>query len=219
MLPFQSLTGYPDSFVLGPLQQGTNYLTPQRNDQLGKQCDCNTVMFRYEVDPYVHSARGLIVVLCSLYMACTACQNVTTQSWRYWSQFCDVVYVTQFPGTIPLGTAVPRWAFLNYTVRARYRKSGAKSSVSYYLGLGGRRIRSWCREGGGGPAREHRISTPDWFTVRQFYGFRFAVSHHSKWKPNRPGDPEIVQYRCDRWRCDRWFGGFGLDWGRSLYIP
>ena len=53
-------------------------------------------------------------------MACTGCQNVTTQSWTFWSQFCDQVYVTQYPETIPQDTAVPHWAFVDYTVRSRY---------------------------------------------------------------------------------------------------
>jgi len=83
-------------------------------------CECNTVMFRCAVNLHTHPEQVLIVRLHSLYMACTACQNVTTQSWTYWSQSCDEVHITQYPWSIPPGTAVPNWAFLDYTVRTRY---------------------------------------------------------------------------------------------------
>ncbi|KAF9647246.1 hypothetical protein BDM02DRAFT_3261818 [Thelephora ganbajun] len=95
-------------YELGPLQQGTNYVTPQRNSSAQK-CQCNTVMY-------------------SLYMACTACQNVTTQPWTFWSQFCTDVYVTQYPQSIPVDTAIPHWAFLNYTVQNAFDPAAAKSA-------------------------------------------------------------------------------------------
>jgi len=88
-------------YELGPLEPGTNYVTPQRNSTTSQMCQCNTVMF-------------------SLYMACTACQNVTTQTWTFWSQFCDQVYVTQYPESIPVNTSVPHWAFLDYTVGDKF---------------------------------------------------------------------------------------------------
>ena len=65
-------------------------------------------------------------------MACTACQNVSLETWSFWEQYCDEVYVTQYPESIPLDTAVPNWAYLNYTVRARYRWFGVKPLVSYF---------------------------------------------------------------------------------------
>ena len=52
---FQPLTGDADVFVLGPLPQGANYVTPQKNDTGGQMCNCNTVMFRYEIDPPTRS--------------------------------------------------------------------------------------------------------------------------------------------------------------------
>ena len=52
LLPsFHSLTGDTDVFVLGPLPQGANYVTPQKNDTAEQKCNCNTVVFRYEIDP------------------------------------------------------------------------------------------------------------------------------------------------------------------------
>lgn len=95
-------------YVLGPLSQGTNYVSPQKNSS-SKKCQCNTVQY-------------------SLYMACTACQNVTTQTWSFWSQFCDQVYVTQYPETIPSSTAVPHWAYLNYTVGDKFDPVTAKAA-------------------------------------------------------------------------------------------
>ena len=74
-------------------------------------------MYRYVVGLDVHLEQALTVESCSLYMACTGCQNVTTQSWTFWSKFCDQVYVTQYPETIPANTALPHWAFVDYTVR------------------------------------------------------------------------------------------------------
>lgn len=49
---FQSLTRHADEYVLGPLPRGSNYVTPQTSDALGRKCNCNTVMFRYETDSY-----------------------------------------------------------------------------------------------------------------------------------------------------------------------
>lgn len=42
-------------YVLGPLADGTNYITPQQNDTTAQNCGCNTVIY-------------------SLYAACSACQ-------------------------------------------------------------------------------------------------------------------------------------------------
>ena len=33
-------------YELGPLKQGTNYVTPQKNSS-AQPCECNTVMYRY----------------------------------------------------------------------------------------------------------------------------------------------------------------------------
>jgi len=81
-----------------------------------------------------HPGKALIVESSSLYMACTACQNVTTQPWTFWSQFCTEVYVTQYPEVIPMNTAVPHWAFLDDTVRVQF--GGVKFLISYFPGPG-----------------------------------------------------------------------------------
>ena len=104
-------------YELGPLAQGTNYVAPQTNTS-EQSCQCNTVMYRYRASRPGRK-QALIAESCSLYMACTACQNVTTQPWGFWSQFCPEVYVAQYPEPIPANTAVPHWAFLNVTVCVR----------------------------------------------------------------------------------------------------
>jgi len=96
-------------FVYGPLPQGDEYPSPQVNDSLGQKCNCNTVVF------------GLL-------MACTACQNVTPVSWTYWSQFCVNVSVTQYPERIPLKTAIPHWAYLNYTIGDGFNSVAARAA-------------------------------------------------------------------------------------------
>ena len=67
-------------------------------------------------------------------MACTGCQNVTIQSWHFWSQYCLTagVYVGEYPQPIPSNTAVPHWAYLSYNVCAPCRWWCAKSFVSYF---------------------------------------------------------------------------------------
>ena len=122
-LPFHSRSKDSRStaaYVLGPLGQGENYVTPQR-DSTAQECECNTVMFRYMANLHARLDYPLIAGLCSLYMACTACQGVSLETWSFWGQYCDGVYITQYPESIPLNTAVPNWAYLNYTVRAQYR--------------------------------------------------------------------------------------------------
>jgi len=84
------------TYVLGPLENGSFYRLPTKNDTRGLKCDCNTVIY-------------------SLYSACEACQDAPTRSWGEWSQNCNDVYVAQYPFNIPGGTAIPRWAFINVT--------------------------------------------------------------------------------------------------------
>ena len=120
-----------DTYGVGPLKQGTHYTTPQRNTSaLG--CECNTVMYRYTADLYAHPNQVLIVEFCSLYMACTACQNVSTQPWSFWTQNCDQIYVDEYPGKIPWKTAVPNWAYADVIVRVKYQRLSMMSPVSYF---------------------------------------------------------------------------------------
>lgn len=108
-----------DTYTVGPLKQGMRYAIPQR-DASAQRCKCNTVTYRYIVDPYAHHDQVLTVELCSLYMACTACQGFSTHLWSFWAQNCDQIYVHEYPGNIPPNTAVPNWAFVDVVVCAQY---------------------------------------------------------------------------------------------------
>lgn len=123
-------SGFAGSYELSPLGQGENYATPQVATEV--RCDCNTVMFRYAANLRTHPEQALIVELYSLYMFCAACQDSSIDSWSYWSKLCTEVYVTEYPLVIPPDAPIPRWAFLDYTVRARCRLWGVKSPASYF---------------------------------------------------------------------------------------
>ncbi|KAF9647740.1 hypothetical protein BDM02DRAFT_2524210 [Thelephora ganbajun] len=94
--------------VVPPLPPGANYITPQANSST-LECDCNAVMF-------------------SLYMGCTACQNVSTQPWSYWQKYCPHVYVSEYPQSIPPSTAIPNWAYVNYMLGDRFDTVAAKAA-------------------------------------------------------------------------------------------
>jgi hypothetical protein len=123
---FRSLIRHDTAeYVVGPLNPGEYYVAPQRNDDLAQKCECNTVMFRCW-STCVRAEQVLIDESLSLYMACSACQNASIQSWTSWSEFCSQVYVTQYPDDVPLDTAVPHWAYLNYTVCVLFLGCGTK---------------------------------------------------------------------------------------------
>ncbi|KAF9791940.1 hypothetical protein BJ322DRAFT_1026298 [Thelephora terrestris] len=61
-------------------------------------------------------------------MACTGCQNASIQTWQFWRFYCDAVYITQYPNIIPYTTAVPHWAYLNYTVGGTFDPVLAKAA-------------------------------------------------------------------------------------------
>ena len=148
-------------------------------------------------------------------MACTGCQNSTIQTWSFWRFFCDKQYITQYPDVIPPTTAVPHWAYLNYTVRTHCRRGGMKAHALYFLGLGGRYIRSCARKS----RRWCRVTftgSPD----------RFFVKHSGKWSNQlfwNPGKRQrgkkTIACGCHRWGGYRWLGRFGRDCCRNLDIP
>jgi len=79
-----------------PLNASQYYLPPRKDHDGDLKCDCNTVMY-------------------NLYMACASCQEGEIYSWTAWIAACESVYVAQYPGDIPQGTAVPRWVYSNVT--------------------------------------------------------------------------------------------------------
>jgi len=61
-------------------------------------------------------------------MACTLCQNSTnTWTWAGWSQFCDSVYVTQYPPGVSQNGTIPHWAYLDYTKEDKFNPTFAES--------------------------------------------------------------------------------------------
>jgi len=84
-----------DVYELGPFAPDSWYTEPEKGDTEGLKCGCNTIIYRL-----VHSGFAFVSVenrnpRPSLYSACTACQNISTQTWTKWNQNCDAVYVTQ----------------------------------------------------------------------------------------------------------------------------
>ena len=148
-------------------------------------------------------------------MACTGCQNATIQTWSFWRFFCDKQYITQYPDIIPPTTAVPHWAYLNYTVRTQCPRGGMKAHEPSSLGLGGRYIRPCAREGRGWCGVTF-TGSPDPFGVK-------PSRKRSDQLVRNPGKQRrgeaIIPCGCHHWRCHRWLGRSGRDCCRSLDIP
>ncbi|KDQ60966.1 hypothetical protein JAAARDRAFT_31964 [Jaapia argillacea MUCL 33604] len=81
-------------YTVDALPANTHYIGPTL--ALTNQCQCSTVTY-------------------SLMSACGSCQNRTIETWSTWSFNCSSVYVGVYPQNIPLGTAVPAWAYLDVT--------------------------------------------------------------------------------------------------------
>ncbi|KAG6814538.1 hypothetical protein H0H92_000065 [Tricholoma furcatifolium] len=82
-------------FTVGPLEAGNEYLGPTVAE--ANECRCSGVFY-------------------NLVSACAGCQD---RQWLPWTQYnanCSTVYPTIFEGTIPSGTAVPHYAYLDPTV-------------------------------------------------------------------------------------------------------
>jgi len=84
------------SFLIPPLGSGEYYSPPLSTSSGDLQCECNTVNY-------------------SLYGSCSSCQNGTVISWKSWTTYCINLVLAQYPYDIPIGTEVPRWAYINVT--------------------------------------------------------------------------------------------------------
>jgi len=85
-------------YVIDPLQSGHSYNGPLYGES--NSCQCNTVVY-------------------SLLSACGACQGSTWITWSQWSFNCSDIYEPSdntYPDTIPNGTCVPHWAYLDVIV-------------------------------------------------------------------------------------------------------
>ncbi|EPQ58044.1 hypothetical protein GLOTRDRAFT_98772 [Gloeophyllum trabeum ATCC 11539] len=78
-------------YNIAPLPEDHHYIGPTQ--ATANDCECNTVVY-------------------NLMSACGACQNRTIITWSTWSNNCSTVYNT-YPESIPSGTKVPAWAYLN----------------------------------------------------------------------------------------------------------
>ncbi|KAF9075119.1 hypothetical protein BDP27DRAFT_1443570 [Rhodocollybia butyracea] len=72
-----------------------SYSGPNSTEQ--NSCRCSTVFY-------------------SVLMACAACQGGAPITWSSYAMSCHTVYVADFNETIPPGTAVQHWAYLNVTL-------------------------------------------------------------------------------------------------------
>jgi len=86
-------------FAIPPLTSGESYVGPSGSDDASDRCKCNTVVY-------------------SLMSACDACQSEQAIwfPWKTWATNCSAVDPpSTFSNTIPNGTMVPAWAFLDVT--------------------------------------------------------------------------------------------------------
>ena len=95
------------TFQLGPLPRGGAYLRPQTNGST-QRCACNTVVFRYIVRPACTHQ-----VLTVGFKACIWCALLAKTSQLRRCIHAD----TEYPNTIPPDTAIPNWAYYDYSVR------------------------------------------------------------------------------------------------------
>ncbi|KAI9462907.1 hypothetical protein BJY52DRAFT_1255950 [Lactarius psammicola] len=96
-------------FAIAPLPQGSLYRGPDAGR--GNLCVCNTVVY-------------------SLVSACGACQG--SSQWIQWSQWilnCTTVSTAgTYPNSIPAGTRVPRWAYLDVSTADSWDATAAQSA-------------------------------------------------------------------------------------------
>ncbi|KAI0356569.1 hypothetical protein OH77DRAFT_1423500 [Trametes cingulata] len=96
-----------------PLSPGFHYNTPQNNPTSATPCRCNTVLY-------------------SMIAACSTCQGqgAFVVPWSLYAENCSTVYVNNYPEGIPVGTAVPAWAYLDITTTNRFDPVAAEALVN-----------------------------------------------------------------------------------------
>ncbi|KAI0697523.1 hypothetical protein C8T65DRAFT_832483 [Cerioporus squamosus] len=88
------------------------YEGPQAKDDFDSTpCDCNTVLY-------------------SVFAACGLCQGANIDPWPTYSTNCTKVYIKSYPESIPGGTAVPAWAFLDVTTNSTFDIGAAMALAS-----------------------------------------------------------------------------------------
>ncbi|KAI0721814.1 hypothetical protein C8T65DRAFT_629280 [Cerioporus squamosus] len=93
-----------------PLSDGFHYNTPLNSSDSATPCRCSTVLY-------------------SMINACATCQGqlAYTIPWSLYAQNCSTVYVQKFPDDIPLGTAVPAWAYIDVTRNGTFNPDAAEA--------------------------------------------------------------------------------------------
>ncbi|EJF62913.1 hypothetical protein BD309DRAFT_957603 [Dichomitus squalens] len=93
-----------------PLSPGFHYNTPLDDPSSATPCRCNTVLF-------------------STIAACATCQGQEEfiVPWSTYQQNCSTVYIEQYPENIPVGTAVPAWAYLDITTNNTFNPVQAEA--------------------------------------------------------------------------------------------
>ncbi|TFK93939.1 hypothetical protein K466DRAFT_658224 [Polyporus arcularius HHB13444] len=100
----------PSASWVYPLSPGYHYNTPLNSSDSATPCRCSSVLY-------------------SMINACAACQGqlLYTIPWSLYAQNCSTVYVQKFPDDIPLGTAVPAWAYMDITRNGTFNPDAAEA--------------------------------------------------------------------------------------------
>ncbi|TDL21355.1 hypothetical protein BD410DRAFT_301641 [Rickenella mellea] len=83
-------------FNVPALIDGAHYTGPLTSD--ANNCLCSSIFY-------------------CLMSACGLCQNGPVITWTDWTKNCSTVYLTVYPENIPSVTAIPAWAYVNFSVR------------------------------------------------------------------------------------------------------
>ncbi|GJE94972.1 hypothetical protein PsYK624_111490 [Phanerochaete sordida] len=86
----------PSQAYIEPLNPDSHYTLDK---SAANNCFCNTVFY-------------------SVISACALCQGEEYVPWPTWNANCSNTSIEQFPNPIPLGTAVPAWAYMPLTLDA-----------------------------------------------------------------------------------------------------
>lgn len=93
------------SYQIFPIPAGTQYLGPPLDGT--NPCQCNSVIY-------------------SLTSACGVCQGLIPVTWSSWKTYCSTAYTQLYPTTIPTGTAVPNWAYLDVVTGDIFNATAAR---------------------------------------------------------------------------------------------
>ncbi|KAF8261140.1 hypothetical protein EI94DRAFT_1746680 [Lactarius quietus] len=97
------------SFYVPPLPAGQSYNAPTNDVGGNDVCKCNTVVY-------------------NLISACDACQGETWTPYTLWTLNCSTVATPQtFPNPVPIGTRVPKWAYIDSSIGNNWNISLARS--------------------------------------------------------------------------------------------